>query len=541
MATKGRAARALRGKFTAALHPRGRGGLFAPTAGSGKSSAGPRPGRKLRTAGPSDNPSGAAAKLARAKAGPAAPKKPAGKAAPNAAPTPGKAPGPSVWAAMQAEHARRAATPARPQPGKAAAKVTAAKRGVPDGPGQAAAKLKAMKSRQDREAYLSKATKADLQAILGSLGGSYTSRSSKADLSERLHALTADPSVRGAGAFSTDATIRGATLGTPARPASARAAAKPATATATPDKTSAITRSEAARKMYGTRQPGESDQAWAKRVKARVADIRKYDQGVDVSPAPRKSGPATQASAHQVAENRIREAFEKLQHNTPGNGWEADMRPDGWVSITDLRRELSNMPRADVDEALVRLARQDPNVSVVPETKQLSLTPADREAALRMGNQDKHWLLINPPVDEGALSRVRTSGVRNASDADLATVQRDPKTPSSLYDEMRAEVKRRAAESSAPSAAPARQPARKTAAAALKAAKTPRARLTDAPDRAGAKLSSMTSPAEGHAYLASASVAELKAIAKSTGTPTTGISRKADIAKRIVEHTIGAQ
>jgi hypothetical protein len=64
-----------------------------------------------------------------------------------------------------------------------------------------------------------------------------------------------------------------------------------------------------------------------------------------------------------------------------------------WVKLSELRPYVGGY-RELVDEALRRLARQR-GVSIVPESNQKTLTAADRAAAVRIGNQDKHLIAIN--------------------------------------------------------------------------------------------------------------------------------------------------
>jgi hypothetical protein len=67
--------------------------------------------------------------------------------------------------------------------------------------------------------------------------------------------------------------------------------------------------------------------------------------------------------------------------------------PGAWVALARLRPFFEDMPRADVDAALRRLG-QAPNVDLVPEENQKSLTEEDRTAAIRLGGQDRHLLAI---------------------------------------------------------------------------------------------------------------------------------------------------
>ncbi|OMC36950.1 hypothetical protein A5740_05805 [Mycobacterium sp. GA-1841] len=68
-------------------------------------------------------------------------------------------------------------------------------------------------------------------------------------------------------------------------------------------------------------------------------------------------------------------------------------RPGGWVSLRSLRQAVPELPRPTVDAALISLYQQ-PGVSLIPEENQKVLTPADRDAAVKIGNQDKHLIAI---------------------------------------------------------------------------------------------------------------------------------------------------
>ncbi|GII42257.1 hypothetical protein [Planotetraspora phitsanulokensis] len=87
-------------------------------------------------------------------------------------------------------------------------------------------------------------------------------------------------------------------------------------------------------------------------------------------------GPASDVEA------LIREAYAELARE-----------PGGWVSLTELRVLLRDAARTKVDETLRRMAAM-PDVNVVPESNQKALTRRDREAALVIGDQDKHLISI---------------------------------------------------------------------------------------------------------------------------------------------------
>lgn len=83
-------------------------------------------------------------------------------------------------------------------------------------------------------------------------------------------------------------------------------------------------------------------------------------------------------------EQAVRRAYRKL----------AD--PAGsWVGLADIRDQLGDIPKRDVDGVLRLMARM-PGVQIEEETNQKSLVPRDREAAVRIGGRDQHVLAIAP-------------------------------------------------------------------------------------------------------------------------------------------------
>jgi hypothetical protein len=80
--------------------------------------------------------------------------------------------------------------------------------------------------------------------------------------------------------------------------------------------------------------------------------------------------------------SRVRSAYGKL----------AD-EPGSLVSLVRLRAELADIPRGDLDVALVEFNRQ-PGVSLVPQEDQKLLTGEDRAAAVRIGVKDNHMIAI---------------------------------------------------------------------------------------------------------------------------------------------------
>jgi hypothetical protein len=79
--------------------------------------------------------------------------------------------------------------------------------------------------------------------------------------------------------------------------------------------------------------------------------------------------------------DRIRAAYQYLSDHEPGR----------WVGLADLR-DLIGAPKADMDAGMLELVRTDDTVNIVPESNQKTLRQRDRDAAVRIGNQDKHLI-----------------------------------------------------------------------------------------------------------------------------------------------------
>lgn len=114
--------------------------------------------------------------------------------------------------------------------------------------------------------------------------------------------------------------------------------------------------------------------------------LRRYFDREDLAPssvfyAMDEAAPEGAAEALDV-QSRVRAAYVNLA-----------AREGGWVDLIRLRDALPDVSRAALDDALTRLYRQ-PDVSIVPQENQQSLTPADRAAAVNIGDQDKHRIMI---------------------------------------------------------------------------------------------------------------------------------------------------
>lgn len=68
-------------------------------------------------------------------------------------------------------------------------------------------------------------------------------------------------------------------------------------------------------------------------------------------------------------------------------------RSGGWVDLVRLRAELPEVSKHELDEALTQMHRA-PDVTLIPEENQKTLTDADHAAAVEIGNQARHLIAI---------------------------------------------------------------------------------------------------------------------------------------------------
>jgi hypothetical protein len=78
----------------------------------------------------------------------------------------------------------------------------------------------------------------------------------------------------------------------------------------------------------------------------------------------------------------IRNAYERLADG-----------PATPVKLSALRAEIEDVSREDLDAELIRMADQ-PGVHLRAVVNQQTLTDADRQAAVRLGGEDRHNLQI---------------------------------------------------------------------------------------------------------------------------------------------------
>lgn len=136
------------------------------------------------------------------------------------------------------------------------------------------------------------------------------------------------------------------------------------------------------RSLFGAGAPARST-GQGKALYTLLGALHRYFEHADLVPADVFLPAETPAPTPEAGpEIQLRAAYAGLT-----------TRPGGWVSLLRLRQAVPGLPRPTVDAALINLYQQ-PGVSLIPEENQKVLTPADREAAVEIGNQDKHLIAI---------------------------------------------------------------------------------------------------------------------------------------------------
>lgn len=94
--------------------------------------------------------------------------------------------------------------------------------------------------------------------------------------------------------------------------------------------------------------------------------------------------PAVELTPDEI-ERRVRIAYGKLARS-----------PRDWVRLAELRPMLGDAPTRDADAVLKQLSRTR-QAHLVPESDRRALTPADHDAAIRLGGEDNHLISIEVP------------------------------------------------------------------------------------------------------------------------------------------------
>jgi hypothetical protein len=91
-------------------------------------------------------------------------------------------------------------------------------------------------------------------------------------------------------------------------------------------------------------------------------------------------------------ENRIRAAYTAVRDRQARDGHSPQ-----WVGLTELRDEIGDTNRREVDAALLRMLGNDRGSRLIPEENQKTITQADRDSAINVSGEDKHLVSIEDP------------------------------------------------------------------------------------------------------------------------------------------------
>lgn len=72
---------------------------------------------------------------------------------------------------------------------------------------------------------------------------------------------------------------------------------------------------------------------------------------------------------------------------------ELSTRPQEWIRLAQLRPKLNGAEKDEVDQTLLRMMKTE-LVHLAPDSDRQGLTDADHAAAIRIGKEDKHFVLI---------------------------------------------------------------------------------------------------------------------------------------------------
>jgi hypothetical protein len=111
-------------------------------------------------------------------------------------------------------------------------------------------------------------------------------------------------------------------------------------------------------------------------------------------PAP---GPASGQAPRPIGA-QIRDAVIKALVRRGEKGAIDDWDGTAWVSMPQLRAELPDIPRADLDAALIAATR-DRDIVITADADERRLTAEDRAAAVRIGGEDHHLIKLRIPKE----------------------------------------------------------------------------------------------------------------------------------------------
>jgi hypothetical protein len=130
-------------------------------------------------------------------------------------------------------------------------------------------------------------------------------------------------------------------------------------------------------------EKGEGRSARERQLWAGLVAMQNLLAGGGGAAEPVNRAPAAETTGEPAdLDGRIRSAYGKLAP-TPG----------AWVDLTALRKQLADVPKTDLDQALKAMLRDD-DVRLEPEPFGHRVGDAERQAAVHIGGEDRHKLAI---------------------------------------------------------------------------------------------------------------------------------------------------
>jgi hypothetical protein len=131
-------------------------------------------------------------------------------------------------------------------------------------------------------------------------------------------------------------------------------------------------------------------QAWLERLQAFMS-AKKISLAEIIAPSIGNGFAAEEAPTapspynnYSTLRDRIRSAYKSLAGNTFNRR----------VLLRDLRSHLSDISRPELDETLLRISRED-DATLISLDNQREITSADRDAAIQIGEEQRHILWIS--------------------------------------------------------------------------------------------------------------------------------------------------
>lgn len=170
---------------------------------------------------------------------------------------------------------------------------------------------------------------------------------------------------------------------------------------------------DAIRQAARRRTPAQQQRTTERQAAPTTPEPRR--QAVSSRPTPQRQQPAPQPAAQAQPERRppsVERAMDDIRETAAEIAPQIRNGQSARISLVDLRERLpKDLSRDQVDQALSRLNLRD-DVFLVPQSNQKILTPQQRESAVTIGGQQKHWMEVEPLPDEPFVSprRSPTSG-----------------------------------------------------------------------------------------------------------------------------------